>query len=362
MFCNKCGNEVGNNAKFCPKCGAEFQIVGKGAVEITQKKAGTNRRKSIIILAGICIVVLLVGFVALLNRDGVVVVDGIRYECDKDSETACVLGPKDRFGIAGDLVIPAIVKKGFQEYQVVSIRYEAFKDCENLTSIDLPDGLTSIGDDTFIGCSSLISIDLPEGVTTTGHGAFQGCSSLTNIALPDGLTSIEEYAFSGCSSLTSIDLPDGLTFIGEYAFKDCSSLTSIDLPDGLTSIQKYTFLGCSSLTSIDMPEKLDTIWDGAFADCSNLKSIELPDSFRSMHTSAFNGWKGTIKMSIWLYNNTPNIEQYRKKYFTDCEYEIVNDYNEETQNTDSDGYTRSDFVSEQAYKAYQAFGDISGLK
>ena len=80
--------------------------------------------------------------------------------------------------------------------------------------------------------------------------AFRGCSSLTTIELPAGLTSIGEFAFYGCSSMTSIALPAGLTSIGESAFRACSSMTSIKLPLGLTSIGESTFRGCSSLTHL----------------------------------------------------------------------------------------------------------------
>ncbi|MGN0185078.1 MAG: leucine-rich repeat domain-containing protein, partial [Aristaeellaceae bacterium] len=69
------------------------------------------------------------------------------------------------------------------------------------------------------------------------------CDALTSITLPDGLTSIGDYAFYDCDALTSITLPDGLTSIGDYAFYDCDALTSITLPDGLTSIGKYAFAG-----------------------------------------------------------------------------------------------------------------------
>merc|ERR1711991_441290 len=75
-------------------------------------------------------------------------------------------------------------------------------------------------------------------------------SSLTSINLPDGVTSIGEWAFYGCSSLTSLSLPDGVTSIGNWAFQYCSSLTSITLPDGVTSIGEWAFAGCSSLTCI----------------------------------------------------------------------------------------------------------------
>nr|ANJ16763.1 VpsB [Treponema phagedenis] len=105
----------------------------------------------------------------------------------------------------------------------------AFSGCSELTSLTLPDGLTSIGIGAFVGCSGLTSIDFSActKLTSIGIGTFFGCSGLTSITLPDGLTSIGIGAFRGCSGLTSITLPDGLKLIGESAFVDCHNLTSI---------------------------------------------------------------------------------------------------------------------------------------
>ena len=81
-------------------------------------------------------------------------------------------------------------------------------------------------------------------------GAFSGCSSLTSIAIPDSVTTIGDYAFHGCTSLTSVTIPDSVTSIGGSAFEDCTSLTSVTIPDSVTSIGWYAFRGCTSLTSV----------------------------------------------------------------------------------------------------------------
>lgn len=104
----------------------------------------------------------------------------------------------------------------------------------------------------FINTSNIISI---------ANEAFRSCSSLTTINLPDSLTSIEGYAFVYCNSLTSISLPDSLTSIGSSAFQGCSSLTTINLPDSLTSIGGSTFHNCNSLENV-------TIENGF--NCNNL--------------------------------------------------------------------------------------------
>ena len=120
----------------------------------------------------------------------------------------------------------------------------AFFKCISLTSINIPDSVTSIGDCAFNACESLTNINIPNSVTSIGAGAFRGCISLANINIPDGVTSIGDWAFNACESLTSIIIPDSVTSIGAGAFDSCDSLKSINIPDGVTSIENDAFSGC----------------------------------------------------------------------------------------------------------------------
>ena len=120
----------------------------------------------------------------------------------------------------------------------------AFRGDTSMTSIELPAGLTSLGEYSFYFTRSLTSIALPASLTRIGKAAFYSCRSLTTIELPAGLTSLGENCFYDCSSLTSIELPAGLTSLGESSFYDCSSLTSIELPAGLTLLGEWAFYGC----------------------------------------------------------------------------------------------------------------------
>ena len=98
----------------------------------------------------------------------------------------------------------------------------AFDSCRSLSSLVIPESVTSIGDYAFRGCKSLSSVVIPEGVTSIGKGAFSMCKSLTNLVIPDGVTSIGDSAFSDCCSLTSLVIPEGVTSIGESAFFGCN--------------------------------------------------------------------------------------------------------------------------------------------
>ena len=142
----------------------------------------------------------------------------------------------------------------------------AFHRC-SLTSINLPDSVTSIGECAFIRCQSLTRINIPDSMTSIGDNAFRNCESLTCINLPDSVTSIGNSAFCGCESLTCINIPDSVTSIGNSAFCGCESLTSINIPDRVPSIGNSAFNRCESLTSINTPDSVTSIGNGAFGEC-----------------------------------------------------------------------------------------------
>ena len=215
---------------------------------------------------------------------------------------------------SGSVEIPAIIYDDYgTAYNVIRIHAWAFSDCSSLTSITIPNSVTSIGDHAFDGCSSLTSVTIPNSVTSIANRCFQDCSSLTSITIPNSVTSIEDRAFYRCSSLTSITIPNSVTSIGGGAFKSCSSLTSIVVKSGNTAydsrencnaiIETATntlIVGCKNTI---IPNSVTSIGDGAFAD-SSLSSITIPNSVTSIGNGAF---AGSSLSSITIPNSVTNI-------------------------------------------------------
>lgn len=134
---------------------------------------------------------------------------------------------------------------------VVSIGEQAFSDCSRLTDITVPQSVTYIGVNAFESCTNLSSITLStNNITSIRPYTFSGCSKLSSIVIPDGVTSIQLGAFSNCTKLTSISIPGSVISIGPYAFRDCTNLTSITIPGSVTSIGEHVFTGCTSLNDI----------------------------------------------------------------------------------------------------------------
>lgn len=158
-----------------------------------------------------------------------------------------------------------------------------------LTSITIPDSVTSIGAYAFYESSGLTSIELPDGVKSIGSHAFCYCSSLTSITIPGSVSFMDVYAFSHCFNLTNITIRDGVTSIGKCAFSSSLALTSITIPDSVKSIGSSAFSYCHKLTSITIPDSVTSIGNYAFQNCSGLTSIIIPDSVTSIGYDVFGG-------------------------------------------------------------------------
>lgn len=167
---------------------------------------------------------------------------------------------------------------------------------EQILRLELPNGLTRVGDMAFYGCSRLTSVTIPASVKTIGKLAFCQCTGLSILRLQSGLEIIGESAFEMCASLQDLRLPDTLTRLGRQAFYGCSSLTSVKVPATvqemgsgvfahcvslirarvqapLTELPRWTFYGCTSLTSIELPAQTKTVGRYCVYGCTNLSVI-----------------------------------------------------------------------------------------
>ena len=222
-------------------------------------------------------------------------VDGIYYLTPKKNVAIVTYGDKE---YSGDITIPSSIKVNDLEYTVKEIKENTFRGCRSLTSVTIPNSVTSIAEETFYNCSGLTSVTIPNSVTSIGELAFWSCSSLTSVSIPNSVASIGSYAFYDCSGLTSVTIPNSLTIIEHNVFYDCSGLTSITIPNSVTSIGGFAFRGCSGLTSITIPNSVTNIENTVFAYCSSLTSITIPNSVTSIGSDAFYGCSGLTSITI----------------------------------------------------------------
>lgn len=190
---------------------------------------------------------------------------------------------------------------------LTSIGEDAFEQCQNLQSIELPNTITSIGQNAFLGCRSLASLSIPKSVTKIGAFAFSGCCSLTSITIPASVSSIGLSPFNNCTELASIIvdsensaynsrencnaiiqtnnntlvagckntiIPNGVITIGYGAFEQCYGLESAIIPSSVTTIKDNAFAYCSKMKTLVIPESMTSIGSQAFMSCYRLESIK----------------------------------------------------------------------------------------
>ncbi len=217
---------------------------------------------------------------------------------------------------------------------------DAFRFCSGLTSVTIPNSVTSIGSYAFRFCSGLTSVTIPNSVTSIGDGAFNNCDSLASVTIGNSVTSIGTNAFTGCSSLTKVNIsdiaawcnidfsyissillesnplsyakhlyvndvemtnlviPNSVTSITSGAFFNCESLTTVYIPSSVTKIGAYAFDGCRNMTSVTIPNSVTSIGKSAFEDCSGLTSVTIPNSVTSIGDRAFENCSALEKLTI----------------------------------------------------------------
>lgn len=308
------------------------------------------------------------------------IIDGICYGRGEYSPLISVL-KHPRTSYSGNISIPASVRlynsnsKTYEDFSVERIDGDAFKDCFNLTSVNIPNSVLEIGNSAFSGCSNLTSINIPNSVKVIEGDAFRGCSKFTSVTIPASVEAIGDGAFLDCPELHSVTinsdwimskkyyygegyihfgyaidnfsgvfgtsvksvtigdevktigggmfsedynleqvfLPNGLTKIEGEAFNKCSSLKELNIPSGVTYIGGGAFAGCTGLTTMTLPNGINEICWGLFKDCSSLTRIAIPDGVKSINNEAFLGCTSLKKITI--PGGVTNID---RNVFRDC--------------------------------------------
>lgn len=177
------------------------------------------------------------------------------FEFIPPDNTAVIVTNYKYNGAAADVTIPS----RYQGKPVTMIGHAAFFNSA-VTSVTIPDSVTSISDAAFVNCPKLTNISIPNSVTYIGFSAFSSCTSLKSITLPSSLSSISEALFSGCSQLTTIQIPDSVPSIQSCAFYHCRNLETIRIPVSVTLIETDAFAGCPSLMTVTYSGS-KTRWD-----------------------------------------------------------------------------------------------------
>ena len=246
-------------------------------------------------------------FIALLLASSPIPAQTFTKECSpgQELEYRVLSDPKTvevkkvtNMGTSSNVIIPKEVSYKGRKYAVTAIGRRAFAECDAISSIILPNTITTTGCLAFTNCHNLYSISIPYSVTTIDYGAFSECENLTSITLPNTITTIGKEAFSECLHLTSITLPNSLTAISERMFYQCSSLTTITIPSSVTSIGEWAFAKCENLTAITLPPSVSSIGEEAFSGCVYLSSITLPNTLTSIGKRAFHNCLNINSLTI----------------------------------------------------------------
>lgn len=161
------------------------------------------------------------------------------------------------------------------------ITVDAFYNCAELKSVQLPQTVMAIEETAFGQCTSLSSIKLSNELRNIGPQAFSGCTALASITIPDSVEQIEQRTFCDCTALKTVTFgatsrdasSSNLRIIGQCAFQNCTSLVNITLPSKLEIIAEDAFTNCTSLISITIPQSVNHVENNVFIGCSSLKEF-----------------------------------------------------------------------------------------
>ena len=288
-----------------------------------------------------------------LNSDGVLTISGQGEMADWFTNTV----PWKDYKNSGEIT-RVIIHEG-----VTSVSTKAFVSCESLEYAFIPSSMKDI--DGFTACSSLKSINLPEGLETIGIQAFCDCDSLKTVIIPSSVTTVGRDAFEECENLKSIILPEKLTSIEESAFSS-SGIKTIEMPAGVTTISRSAF-NSSFIESIVLPNNIVKIDEMAFRNCKNLKKIfiqnpqcEIDDSFGTICSNlAFENAYRQFDGIIYGYENS-TAHAYAQKFEYPFSAFIYGDANSDGKLTAGDAAFIAKNLAEQKGHTLPAYADFTG--
>ena len=261
------------------------------------------------------------------NNEAYATVDGVLYDKTKKTLVAYPVAKGEEFVIPSfvdDIGIMFSVQYGhinlvydntsFVEEDGVIYNEDKTKvitcDKEKAGEYIMPDTVTEIGAFAFSGCENLTSVDISNGVTNIAYAAFSNCTALTSVDLPDSLVSIEKCGFSNAMSLEKIILPNTLKTIGAYCF-DNAGIKTLTIPDSVEKISKYAF-SLSSLESVTIGKGLTSIENGVFYGTA-LRELVIPNNIATIKRYAFSN---TLLQTLTIPDGVINLEEYA---FSSCE-------------------------------------------
>ena len=227
---------------------------------------------------------------------------GIVYEISEDGSYAMVTDY-----LSGITSIE--IAQYYENVPVKVIKADAFKD-DVISSIIIPDGVTTIESGAFMDCTNLRSITLPDSVTTIGDDAFKGCTRLRELTLSSGVITIANGAFEGCTALTKITIPDGVEVIGERAFYGCTSVARIEFGNTVTRIENSAFENCSAISRLDIPDSVVSIGDGAFRNCTQLQRLYGCNGLKNVGRYAFDNCHSLLYGEVSLQGKYVRVQGY----------------------------------------------------